>query len=268
MRNSIELYLQLLGISLRSQLQYRISFLLLTFAHFLVTCTEAIGVLALFDRFGNLNDWGLAQVAVFYGTVNIGFALTEAFARGFDIFGTQLVKSGEFDRMLLRPRAPAHLVAGQELQILRLGRLLQGLLVLVYGLLTMDNSVSLEGLWMLLCAVVGTFFFFYGVLILQATWSFWTIESLEIVNAITYGGVEMAQYPMAIYRDEFRRFFTWVIPLGCVAYFPLLPVLGVEDPLGTTRAVQYCTPLAGPLFFFFSLGIWRLGVRYYKSTGS
>jgi ABC-2 type transport system permease protein len=98
--------------------------------------------------------------------------------------------------------------------------------------------------------------------------SFWTTESLEIMNTLTYGGVETAQYPMAIYQQGFRRFFTFVVPLACVAYFPIVAVLGIDDPLGTSRVFQYCAPLAGFAFLGASLALWRIGVRHYTSTGS
>ena len=49
---------------------------------------------------------------------------------------------------------------------------------------------------------------------LQATLAFWTTETLEIVNTVSYGGVETAQYPLSIYRPWFRHFFTFVVPLG------------------------------------------------------
>ncbi len=93
--------------------------------------------------------------------------------------------------------------------------------------------------------MLATFVFFYGLVILGAVMSFWTTESLEIMNMLTYGGVETAQYPMAVYQKYFQRFFTFVVPLAMVTYFPILAVLDIPDPLGTTRAWQMVAPLAG-----------------------
>jgi ABC-2 type transport system permease protein len=78
----------------------------------------------------------------------------------------------------------------------------------------------------------------------------------------------MSQYPMAIYRPWFRRFFTFVIPLACINYFPGVAILGRPDPLGTPIPVLWLSPLAGPLFLLVALQIWRIGVRHYQSTGS
>jgi ABC-2 type transport system permease protein len=88
------------------------------------------------------------------------------------------------------------------------------------------------------------------------------------MNTVTYGGVETAQYPLAIYQRDFRRFFTYVVPLGCVTYFPLVAILGVDDPLGTGFAFQVLAPAAGFVFLGAALLLWHFGVRHYTSTGS
>lgn len=264
----LRLYVRLLAVSIRAQLQYRTSFLLSSLGQFVSTGVEALGVWALFARFGRLTDWTLAQVAVFYAVVNIAFALADAISRGFDVFGAQYVKSGQFDRVLLRPRSTEVQLFGHEFTLYRVGRLAQGALMLV--LATSLGAAPFDlGQWLLLAwAVIGSVCLFVGLVMLGATLCFWTVETLEILNTLTYGGAETAQYPLSIYHPNFRRFFTYVVPLGCVAYFPVVAALGVDDPLGSSRTFQVLAPLAGPLFLCACIGVWRLGVRKYTSTGS
>src|SRR5579883_1427684 len=126
---TVRLYLRYLEVSLRAQMQYRASFVMLALGQLVITGTEFLAIWAMFARFRSLRGWSLAEVALLYGIVNVAFALGEAFGRGFDVF-QDLVKSGDFDRVLLRPRGTAFQIAGQELQLMRLGRLLQGLVVL------------------------------------------------------------------------------------------------------------------------------------------
>ena len=64
--NNAYVYLRFLEISVRSQMQYRLSFVMLTAAHFFTTVIEFIGVLLLFDRFDSLKGWELAEVAFMY----------------------------------------------------------------------------------------------------------------------------------------------------------------------------------------------------------
>lgn len=80
--------------------------------------------------------------------------------------------------------------------------------------------------------------------------------------------VETAQYPLSIYHVAFRRLFTFLIPLACIGYFPVVAVLGIDDRLGTGRAFQALAPLAGFAFLGLALVAWQIGVRRYTSTGS
>ena len=98
--------------------------------------------------------------------------------------------------------------------------------------------------------------------------AFWTVETLEIVNTITYGGVETAKFPHVIYCDWFRKFFTFVVPLACVSYFPVVAILERTDPLGTPVVLQWVSPVVGVAFLGVALGVWQVGVRHYRSTGS
>jgi ABC-2 type transport system permease protein len=60
---------------------------------------------------------------------------------------------------------------------------------------------------------------FYGRVICQVTFRAGR-PNRSIMNAVTYGGVETAQYPLAIYQQDFRRFVTYVAPLAASPTFP------------------------------------------------
>lgn len=261
------LYLRYVGASIRSQLQYRASFVMLSLGQALLTGVEFVAIWALFDRFGSLGTWALAEVGLLYGMVNVTFALTDAVARGFDLFG-RMVKSGDFDRVLLRPRGTAFQVAASEVQIMRVGRFAQGLAVLVWAATAMDAAWDPAKVALLAAAILGGVGTFFGLFVLQATLAFWTTESLEIVNVVTYGGVETTQYPLDIYKEGFQRFFTFVVPLAFVNYVPALAILDRTAARGWPAWAPWIAPLVGVLFLLLSLQVWRFGVRHYRSTGS
>jgi viologen exporter family transport system permease protein len=266
--NGLRLYARYTAVSIRAQMQYPASFLMLTSGQFLTTITEFVGIWALFSRFGNVMGWTLPQIALFYGTVNIAFAIADMACRGFDIFGAEFVKTGNFDRILLRPRSTVLQLIGHELRLTRFGRLLQGALVLGIAVAQLDLSWGLPQAALFAVALAGGAALFVGLIIMQATLCFWSVESLEIGNTLTYGGMLAAQYPMSIYSGWFRDFFTLVVPVACVAYFPIVGVLGIEEPLGAPQWLLYASPLAGFVFLAAALVGWQFGVRHYTSTGS
>ena len=265
--DSLHLYRSYIAVSVRAQMQYRASFVMRSAGHFLVTGIEFLGFVALFQRFGQIQGWTLPQMGLFYGMISLAFATTEAVMRGFDMF-PNLIKSGDFDRYLLRPRSTAFQVLGQDLQLMRIGRFSQALLVLFWSAGRVNASWTPANVLLLCLGIAGGVCLFSGLFVLQATLCFWTTESLEIVNCATYGGVETAQFPVTIYRPWFRAIFTFVIPLATVNYFPIHAMLNLTDALGSTTLLQWLSPLAGVVFLCVCLQCWRIGVRRYASTGN
>ena len=267
MRSVLRLYWAYTLASIRSQMQYRASFIMLSVGHFVAAGTEFVALWALFQRFGSVAGWTLPEVAVFYGLGNVAFAIAEGAARGFDTFAA-LVKRGDFDRILLRPRGTALQIGASEFQLIRIGRLSQGLLVLIWGAAQLHVAWSFWRVALVIWTVGCGAAMFSGLFVLQATSAFWTTESLEVWNTLTYGGVQTAQFPLTLYADWFRRFFTYIVPLAAIAYFPAVAILGKADPLGTSRAFQAVAPVAGVAFLGLSLLAWRIGVQHYHSTGT
>ena len=140
MLEAFRLYVHYVALSVRGQLQYRASTLMMTVGHLLTTGAEFVAFWALFERFGQLRGWSLPEVALLYGMANCAFAIAEAFGRGFKSFH-EMVKSGDFDRLLLRPRSTVFQVGAQHFELRRIGRLLQGAAVLGY-------AVGTYGAWL------------------------------------------------------------------------------------------------------------------------
>jgi ABC-2 type transport system permease protein len=266
--NALALYGRYVSASLRAQAQYPTATLMLILGQCAATSIEILGVYALFDRFGSVGGWSFGEAAVFYALVNITFSLADLLTRGFEVFGTDFVRTGAFDRLLLRPRTAALQLAGYEVRLSRLGRLIQGVAVLVVASslvpIDWDPAAIVIASW----AIAGGVALFAGILVLQATLAFWTVESLEVANVLTYGGVQAAQYPLNIYATWFRRLLTFGVPLACVAYYPVLAILKRPDPLGAPDWLLPLTPAAGFAFLALSFLAWRAGMSRYASTGS
>lgn len=258
------LYFKYLLILFKSQMEYRTSFFLLTIGQFLIPFSIFAGLYFLFERFGQIKGWTFYEVALCFAIIHMAFALSECFARGFDSFSS-LVASGSFDRVLVRPRSTIVQVMGSKFEFTRVGRLLQSLIVLIWAL----NNLSIEWSSMkvvtIILMIISGVFIFTGIFILTATMCFWTIQGLEVVNIFTDGGREMAQYPLNIYQKWLTKFFTFVIPFGCVNYLPLMYLL---DKTEGNAYLYMLAPIAGIIFIIPCLIVWEIGVRHYRSTGS
>ena len=106
---------------------------------------------------------------------------------------------------------------------------------------------------------------FSALLVLKASFSFWTIDGMEIMNILLEGGRDLSKYPIEIYNEKFAKFFTFVIPFGMVNYYPLLYIFEKQADAPFWYGL---TPLASVVFFILILQVWKKGISSYKSTGS
>ena len=269
MLSSLNIYFRLISVQVRSQMQYRFAFVLELLGTGFLTIAGFATLAFVLQRFGNIAGWTLAEVAFLYGMVEAAFGLMDMFFSGFDPgnFGRQ-TRLGRFDQILLRPVDVTVQVLGSEFLLRRLGRIVQGVAILVYALARLDIHWTLTKAVYLPVVIVSQIGFFGGLFIIGATITFWTLESIEIVNIFTYGGSEMMSYPMNIYQDWMRTFFTFIVPAIFLNYYPSLYFLDKADPLHFPAFAPFLSPLVGLGMLAVALAFWRFGIQHYQSTGT
>jgi ABC-2 type transport system permease protein len=266
--DSLRLYLRLTGAGLRGQLQYRVSFALQVASSFTSTFVELLSVIILFRTFKDLGGWSVGDVAFLYGLASVAFGLTEMFGGESFEHVSQLIKAGEFDRILTRPVSAFVQVLASDLQLRRLGRIAQGIFALVLAQrLTVIDWTGPKGV-LFVVAVASTAIVFFTVFVIGAAICFWTIDSSEVQNIFTYGGTELASNPLHIYGRLVQSVFLYIVPLGLTSFYPALYILGKPDPFGLPGFVPFLAPLVAAVFFGIGLVIWEIGLRQYQSTGS
>ena len=250
----------------KSAMQYRASLLMQVIAQFVMTGGEMLAVTVLLSRFRVVGHWGPGEVMFFFGVMQSTFALTEMLGRGVTSF-PWFVQRGDFDALILRPRPLLQQVLVSQLDPRRLG----GVLVGVIAMLAAGHRLSIR--WTLVKAllltevVLGSMLLLLGLFMIEATVSFFSVKSIEMVNVLTYGGRSACQYPVDVYPGVLRFLFTYLAPFAMCMHWPVSYILG--SPMVTLPAWGYfLTPLAGAAFFALMVRVWYVGVRHYRSTGT
>ena len=265
----VRLYLRLISAQIRSQMQYRTGFFLEAVSTAVISAMVFITFAFVIERFGNIAGWSLGEVGFLYGLIEFSFGLMDMLFSGFDPqnFGRQ-VRLGRLDQVLLRPVNVTLQILGSEFIMRRIGRIIQGLVILVVAEGMIDIQWTANKLMYMPIIVISQVLFFGGLFVIGATITFWTYESIEVMNVFTYGGAEMMSYPMAIYPSWMRKFFTYVLPAIFINYYPALYILDKPDPLGMPWFAAFLAPLVGLSIFGFSLLFWKFGLKHYQSTGT
>lgn len=258
----MKLYEKYLSMHLRSAMEYKTSFWFGALGQFLVSFSAFLAVYFLMARFRAVDGFSYAEILLCFGTVLMAFALAECFARGFDTF-SRMIGNGEFDRMMVRPRSLIFQVMATKVEFTRLGRFLQAAVVLIFAVRNSEVRWTFARTMVLAEMILCGALLFGALFLCYAGLCFFTTEGLEFVNILTDGSREFGAYPLSVYGKSALKFYTYIVPLACIQYYPLLWLLGRAVP------VWYALlPLCGALFLIPSYGLWRLGLRYYKSTGS
>lgn len=260
----MKLYLKYFSIHLRSIMQFKVSFFLTAIGQALTMFFSFLGMYFLFERFNTINGYTFNEVLLCFSTIYISFALAEMFGRGFDTF-TAMISNGEFDRIMVRPQNEILQVIGSRIELTRVGRLIQALIIFIFSIMTCDVVWSPEKVFTLLLMIIGGVVLFFSLFMIYAAFCFFTIEGLEFMNIFTDGGREIAQYPLNIYKEWVVKFFTFVVPLAFINYYPFLFLI---DQYNGFKAFYMLSPLLTLLFSIPSYLFWKFGVRHYKSTGS
>lgn len=259
---SIRLYLHYRSINIRCMMQYKTSFFLSAMGQFLISFTAFLGIFFMFQRFSKVEGFTYSEVLLCFSVILMEFSLAEMIARGFDTFsGT--VKTGEFDRILVRPQSEILQVLGNKFELTRIGRMLQAIVMFVYGILKSEVVWDFSKVITVFFMLIGGTAVFSALFLIYAALCFFTLEGLEFMNVFTDGGRELGKYPMGIYGEKMLLFTTFFIPYALVQYYPLLYVLGHR-----TDKFLLFLPLLACWFLMPALLLWKFGVRHYKSSGS
>ena len=133
----MNLYGKYLSIHLKSLMQYKVSFFLTAFGQFLISFSAILGVYFLLDRFHAIKGYTFTDILLCSSVIIMAFSLAECFARGFDQF-PKAISNGEFDRMLVRPRSAIFQILASKLELSRIGRMLQAILMMLVAFAKSD----------------------------------------------------------------------------------------------------------------------------------
>ena len=250
----------------KSAAQYRASLVMQVLAQLVMTAGDLLAVLVLMDRFLHIGRWQPAEVLFFFGVMQLTFAMTECFGRGISSF-QGFVGNGSFDTVLLRPRGLLTQVMCSQLDPRRFGSFLVGASATALASRALALRWTIPKLLLLAETLVGSVLLLLGLFLIEATFCFFSVRSIEMVNVLTYGGRSTCQYPIDIYPKPLRLLFLYVAPIALCMHLPVSVIL--DKPLFTLPGwCAYAAPLSGLVFFLLMARLWYVGVRHYRSTGS
>lgn len=256
------MYFDLLAQNIKTKLEYRVNFFI---GGVSTLAGQVAGLLTLWvvmETIPTLKGWTLHQLLLIYGLLVLSKSLNHMFADNLWRLGWAYIRTGDFDRYLVRPVNPLfHLIADRFCED-GIGNFVVGLGLLIYSSMALDIPWTFFNVMYTLLMVLSGGLVFFGINLITASLSFWMTDSLPLMWGV-FETHEFAKYPLKIYHTSVNVVFTWILPFGIASYYPASYLLG--HPVGW---LAWIAPVVALVLVFVGYGVWKTGLSRYTGAGS
>lgn len=262
MKYYIKIYCLLCAQHFKARMEYRADFFV-SIAGIIVV--NLVGVLTLWIIFHSITDlagWSYHELVFVYAFVLLTTLPVQLFFDNVWQLNGKLI-DGSFIKYYFRPLDMLFYFISERLEIKGIGQLCIAAVMLVYASGELDIAWSAENISIFFLLVLSSSLVVMGIFLLASAVGFWVLNStfaLAFVSKLN----SLAHYPMNIYNDFFKFLFTFIIPIGYIAFYPAKLILRS----GETDVLAYFSPLIGAVLFGIAYHVWIKGAARYVGTGS
>ena len=263
MRRTLSLYAGFFVQSLKARMAYKADFFSELFASMLGTLAGLVFVLLLFHRVPDLAGWRREEVFFIYGLSLIPYGLFNIISVNLYEFAERYIIEGRFDRLLLRPMSTLAQLLMEKSRLTAVQEILLGAGIATWASWSLGISWGpLDLAWTIVLVLSGAAIY-TSVFCILASLSFFFEDRIGI-GAPVWNLIVFGRFPVPIFGPWIGAVLSWVIPFAFVSFYPATHFLGQAG----FRTLCYATPLVAAGMVALALGVWRVGVRGYRSTGS
>jgi ABC-2 type transport system permease protein len=243
-------------------LEYRMNFFIGVLSLLVVQGAQLLALWAIMRQVPSLQGWRYDEVLLIYGMLMLSRSINHMFADNLWTIGRQYIRTGGFDRFLVRPIDPLfHLLADRFCHD-GVGTLLVGLALVIKASLGLGLVWTVGSLLYAALMILSGGVIFISLNLLTAVASFWIMDSLPLTRVVheTY---EFAKYPLTIYNQGITFLLTWIFPYALTSFYPASYLL--QRDVGW---LAFLAPFMAALLLFVAYRFWRFGLRHYSGAGS
>jgi ABC-2 type transport system permease protein len=262
MKRYLSLYGEFFVNRLKIFLEYRVSFLIGASSTFVMQAAGLLTIWVVMRQVPGLVGWNFDEVLLLYGLVTLSRSIEHMFADNLWTVGRHSIRSGDFDRFLIRPVDPLFHLLADRFNHDGIGNFLIGLGLIVKSSLALGLDWNLEKVLCVIAAVIGGGVIFIALNLLTCVSAFWIIDSAPVTLAV-HETHEFAKYPLSMYGNAVKNLLTWVIPYGLASYYPALFLLERDSSW-----LAFVAPVVAVVLLSVAYRAWLFGLRRYAGTGS
>ncbi len=262
LRDYLRLYFIIETQYIKARMQYRADFIVSSIGMFF-SSLATLGIFwVLFNSIPDIAGWTFMQLVFIYGFYMIAISPMQIL---FDhIWQIRFhVQQGTFLKYYFRPLNIMFYYMSEMFDLKGLTQLAAGIVILIYASIRLDLTWTPSRIALLLLTLFSASLVQISITLLAGCAAFWVLDAYPVLG-LAWKLREFAPYPMNIFDGAFRFTFTFIIPLGFVAFYPSQLFLQPDE----VSPLIYFSPLVGVGLFAFTYWVWTKGVNSYTGTGS
>jgi ABC-2 type transport system permease protein len=247
---------------IKGRMQYRADFIISSIGMFFSSLITLGVFWVIFDSVPDLAGWSLNEMVFIYAFYMIAISPMQII---FDHFW-QLrfnLQQGNFLKYYFRPLNMMFYYISEMFDLKGLTQLFVGIGLLIYSAAKLHIEWTLIRVVLLFITLFSAALVQISIVVLAACASFWVLDSYPVLG-LAWRLREFAPYPMTIFDGAFRFTFTYILPIGFIAFYPSQIFLRPQD----VSPIIYLSPLIGLGMFSLTYWVWIKGVNSYTGTGS
>jgi len=258
----IRLYFKLCAKYIQARMQYKADFFISTATMLAGNTATVVSLFILFQTIPQLAGWSYAQVIFIFSFAILAQSPVQIL---FDhLWQLRVhVNQGTFIKYYFKPLPTLFYYVSEMVDLKGFGSLAFGIGALIWSSLELHLVWTPERLLLFPVMVVSAGMIFTALITLAASGSFWVKDSFSIM-AFVSNFRDHARYPIGIYDTVVQFLFTWLVPIGFIAYYPSRFFL-TDAPLDATA---WGAPVIAVILSVLAVWVWNRGVRHWGGTGS
>lgn len=259
-------YLRLVWVFLRvgvlNEIQYRVNFFVQILQTLIALATGLVVLSLVFEYADSLNGWSQPELLVVMGVHFLIGGVVKMFIQPNMMRLMDEIGQGTLDYTLTKPENAQLLVSVRELQFWQIVDVLTGLVVLGWGLVSLQASMTAVNMASFLLMLFLGITLMYSFWLMIATVTFWVIRVGNIV-LIWQSLYQAGRWPVSIYPGWLQLVLTFLVPVAFAVTIPAETFTG-RSSLGL---MGFAVGLTAVLFFVANR-VWRWGLSNYSGASA
>ena len=247
---------------IKARMQYRADFIISSIGMFFTSLASLAVFWVLFNSITDLAGWSLMEMIFIYAFYLIAISPMQILFDQF-WFLRYDIQQGTFLKYYFRPLNMMFYYITERFDLKGLTQVAAGIILLVYSSIQLGLHWTLWMIILLLVTLFSAALVLISIVVLSSCAAFWVLNSFAVLN-LAWKLREFAPYPINIFDGAFRFTFTFLLPIGFVAFYPSQLFLRPQD----VSPLVYFSPLVGIALFALTYRVWTVGVNQYTGTGS